>query len=269
MLSRLGKKTILSKKIIPHFPKHEIWIEPFFGAGGMFFNKPLSKYNLVNDLDKDVSNLFIQVMTNKNELYDSFKRMPIHKDLLDYWSKNIPEDKLLKALRFLLVSNFTYLGKQDTLHFVPNRKKETFYNSIDRIFSLLEHVVFNSEDFRRFFKSLSLPKKDFGKPSKSKGKSFVYADPPYLDTTSTYDSNTWSKQDVIDLFACLNNLGIRYAYSEYNNEFVLDTASDLNLNIINIGEKRSIKNKNLDILITNYKPTQLELFQIPDMQLAS
>ena len=40
ILRRLGNKKLIAEKIICHFPPHEIYIEPFFGAGGMFFNKP-------------------------------------------------------------------------------------------------------------------------------------------------------------------------------------------------------------------------------------
>lgn len=45
ILRRLGNKSKLAAKIIPYFPAHKIYIEPFFGAGGMFFNKPKAKYN--------------------------------------------------------------------------------------------------------------------------------------------------------------------------------------------------------------------------------
>lgn len=43
ILRRIGNKKRLLQKIISFFPKHEIYIEPFFGAGGIFFSKPLAK----------------------------------------------------------------------------------------------------------------------------------------------------------------------------------------------------------------------------------
>lgn len=62
ILRRLGNKKKIAQEIQKHFPPHKIYIEPFFGAGGMFFNKPKAKYNIVNDLDSDVFNLFQVVM---------------------------------------------------------------------------------------------------------------------------------------------------------------------------------------------------------------
>ena len=53
ILRRLGNKKKIAKEIQKYFPPHKIYIEPFFGAGGMFFNKPKAKYNIVNDLDSD------------------------------------------------------------------------------------------------------------------------------------------------------------------------------------------------------------------------
>ena len=46
ILSRLGNKSAIADKIIQYFPSHEIYIEPFFGAGGMFFNKPKVYFKL-------------------------------------------------------------------------------------------------------------------------------------------------------------------------------------------------------------------------------
>ena len=53
ILRRLGNKQAIAQDIIKYFPEHKIYIEPFFGAGGMFFNKPKAKYNIVNDLENE------------------------------------------------------------------------------------------------------------------------------------------------------------------------------------------------------------------------
>ena len=51
---------------------------------------------------------------------------------------------------------------------------------------------------------------------------------------------------------CINS-GIRFAMSEFENPKVLELAKERNLNIIPICERQSIKNRNTEILITNYK----------------
>ena len=62
LLRRVGKKLgLLAKEIQSHFPNNfNIWIEPFFGAGGMFFSlEKECQYYLVSDSDKEVFNFFL------------------------------------------------------------------------------------------------------------------------------------------------------------------------------------------------------------------
>ena len=55
ILNRLGNKRLLAPIISSYFPQHTTYIEPFFGAGGMFFyKKPRAKFSILNDIDDDV-----------------------------------------------------------------------------------------------------------------------------------------------------------------------------------------------------------------------
>ena len=67
ILTRVGNKKRIASYIYKLFPEHNLYIEPFFGAGGMFFQKPRSKYNIVNDLDSDVYNLFMVILNQKED----------------------------------------------------------------------------------------------------------------------------------------------------------------------------------------------------------
>jgi len=86
VLRRQGSKRMIADKIIPLFPKHDLYIELFFGAGGMFFSKPKARWNIVNDLDGDVFNLFmvLQDKDKKNELHEYMKSVAYSDNLLDY-----------------------------------------------------------------------------------------------------------------------------------------------------------------------------------------
>ena len=41
--------------------------------------------------------------------------------------------------------------------------------------------------------------------------------------------------------------------SEFDNPMILDLAKQMNLNVIIIGERQSMKNRNVEILVTNYQ----------------
>lgn len=258
ILRRLGNKNKIAQEIQQYFPPHKIYIEPFFGAGGMFFNKPKAKYNIVNDLDSDVFNLFQVVMNQKEELEKAFYMMPIHSDLLDYWKKNEETEPIKKALRFLFLSNFTIMGSGSGIRIGASggTNKNIFDENINETFDLLKNVQFNNCDCKRFINSISF---DDRKTPTETNESFIYCDPPYLGTNDNY-SNSFTEQDSEDLFNCLNETKCKFAMSEFDHPFILEQAKKHNLNVIIIGERQNLKNRRTEILVTNYKNSQQTLF---------
>ena len=53
-----GSKWRISEWIISHFPKHKVYCEPFFGSGAVFFNKTQTYIETINDIDRNIVNLF-------------------------------------------------------------------------------------------------------------------------------------------------------------------------------------------------------------------
>ncbi|MEJ2905051.1 DNA adenine methylase [Pedobacter panaciterrae] len=260
ILRRNGNKSQIARLITPHFPEHKIYIEPFFGAGGMFFNKPKAKYNFLNDLDDDVFNLFMVIKNRREELYRSIELMPIHQTLMKLWKKNKEDDDLWRAVRFLFISNFTYLSKGYNIKFTADNSKDILLSRIEPTFEYMKDARFMNVDFRKVLKMIS-----FGDESAlcKRSDSFIYSDGPYFETDGWYTENSNKEQDVIDHFDMLCNSGIRFGMSEFDNPFILDNAKQRGLNVITIGERRNLKNRRTEVLITNYEPTaQQSLFNI-------
>ncbi len=254
ILRRLGNKSAIAHKIIPHFPPHKIFVEPFFGAGGMFFNKPKAKYNIVNDLDSDVFNLFQVVMNQKEELEKAFYMMPIHSDLLEYWKKNEETEPIKKALRIVFLSNNTMMGTESKSRFISGNNKQVFLKYLDITQELLFDVLFSNEDCVKFLKSIGF------RNDREKEQTFIYSDPPYLETNDNY-SNSFTEQDSFDLFEANQKTGCKWAMSEFNHPFILDQAKERGLNVITIGERQNLKNRRIEILVTNYENSQLTIFK--------
>ena len=250
ILRRLGNKKKLAKKIQAYFPPHKIYIEPFFGAGGMFFNKPKAKYNIVNDLDSDVFNLFQVVMNQKEELEKAFYMMPIHSDLFKFYMKNNITEPIQRAVRFIFLSNFSFLGKMDCMKLGDGKGgKEMFHKNIDKTFDIINGVDFSNKKADSFIKSISY---------KDVKNTFIYCDPPYLGTIDNY-SNSFTESDSLDLFTTLQETGCKWAMSEFDHPFILQQAKERNLNVIILGERQNLKNRRTEILVTNYKIRQQSL----------
>ena len=249
ILRRLGNKSRIAHKIIPYFPPHKIYVEPFFGAGGMFFQKPQAPYNILNDLDSDVYNLW-NVVSNEESLRkftDLAELMPIHSDLLAFWKENTESDPIRKAARFIFLSNYGLYGKPDNITFRSENTKKILLENLKLIQDRIKFCQFSNFDFEKCINSLSF------RSHLDIDNTLIYCDPPYLGTTDNY-SNSFTESDSLRLFNVLQESGCKFAISEFDNPFILEQAKQRNLNIIEIGERQSLKNRNMEILITNYKP---------------
>lgn len=247
ILRRLGNKKAIAQDIIKYFPKHDIYVEPFFGAGGMFFNKPKAKINFLNDLDSDVFNLFQVVVNQKDEFFELLEITPYSSELFNFWKINQETENVKKAVRFVYLSNFGFLGKESCIKMDTRNHKDWALINFNKTIDFLKDcsLKFTNFDFRKAIKSISLDEKAIK-------KTFIYCDPPYLGTCDNY-SNSFTEQDSIDLFDCLQAKGCKFAISEFDNPFILEQAKQRGLNIIIIGERRNLKNRRTEILITNYE----------------
>lgn len=254
ILVRLGNKRRLIKKISTCFPKHRMRIELFFGAGGSFFYLPKPKYSILNDLDDDVSNLYLVIQNQLEALRYEIEIIPISESLIKYWKKNQEIDPIKKAIRFLFLSNFTYLGKGDTLRIGLDNSKETILKNLNITFEYLRNSKITNRDFREV-----LPRISFSKGLNDKENCFIFLDPIYLDTESNYRTPKWHEKDMIDCLDIMINCGIKCAMSEFNHPVVVAEALKRGLNIITIGERSNIKNRRTEILITNYLPDQIKM----------
>ena len=254
ILTRPGNKRRMHKFLHTHFPPHKMRIELFFGAGGSFFYLPEPKYSILNDLDDDVTNLYLTVQNNKEELIKEIIKMPISETLIKYYKKNLEVDPIKKATRFVLLSNFTYLGKGDTLRVGLDNAKKSIIKNIDLTFLKLQNCKILNRDFREVLSTIS-----FTKGLNDRENCLVYLDPIYHETEYWYKVPKWTKSDTIDCLDIVANCGIPSAMSEFNNEFVIKEAKERNLNIIFLKERNNIKNVRTEILITNYSQNQLTI----------
>ena len=69
----VGGKRRLAKKILPLFPKHTAYVEPFCGGAALFFLKDESKVEVLNDLNGELVNLYRIIKHHLEEFLRHFK----------------------------------------------------------------------------------------------------------------------------------------------------------------------------------------------------
>jgi len=248
ILRYVGSKQAIYKKIIPHFPEHKNFISFNVGSGGMFFNKrPIAKYNFLNDIDDNISNLFKVILLKKNEFKNVLETIPYHQGIWNWLKKTDFTDDIMKAIKFLYLNNFGFFGLDGTLKIECRTSLKTAISRIEKTFKFLnEHnCQFLTKDFRNVLKSISLT---------NKKDSFIYSDPPYLGSNERISyQKGWAVSDSIDLLDISVNCGINMAISEFDNSIIIKLAKERKLNIIPITKRKNIRNMRTEILITNYK----------------
>ncbi|MBE0599482.1 MAG: DNA adenine methylase [Desulfuromonadales bacterium] len=109
----IGGKRRLAKEILPLFPEHTCYVEPFCGAAAIFFLKPSSKVEVLNDLNGDLVNLYRVIQHHLEEFCRQFKWALVSRELFS-WLKDTPPHVLTdiqRATRFYYLQKMGFGGK--------------------------------------------------------------------------------------------------------------------------------------------------------------
>lgn len=75
-----GSKYRIADWIIAHFPNHKVYLEPYFGAGAIFFNKQPAYIETINDIDGNIVNLFKVCREHPEQLATAVNLTPFARD---------------------------------------------------------------------------------------------------------------------------------------------------------------------------------------------
>ncbi len=111
----IGGKRKLADHILPLFPDHHCYVEPFAGAAALFFLKQPSPVEVLNDINGELVNLYRVVKHHLEELYRQFKWALTSRQNWD-WLQSTPTEILTdvqRAARFLYLQKLAFGGKVD------------------------------------------------------------------------------------------------------------------------------------------------------------
>ena len=104
----IGGKRRLAKHILPLFPAHTCYVEPFCGAAALYFLKAPSKTEVINDINGELVNLYRVVKHHLEEFVRQFKWALVSRQIYK-WLQDTPEETLTDIQR---AARFYYLQKQ-------------------------------------------------------------------------------------------------------------------------------------------------------------
>lgn len=109
-----GGKQIMAQTIVSMLPTHRIYCEPFFGGGAVFFAKPKSYLEAINDTNVRLVTFYEQVMTNFDKLQQMVQNTLYaeseYKRAIEIYYNRIPASDIEVAWSVWMVTNFSFSG---------------------------------------------------------------------------------------------------------------------------------------------------------------
>jgi DNA adenine methylase len=109
----IGGKRRLAEQIIPLFPEHVCYVEPFCGAAAVFFHKQPSKAEVLNDVNGELINLYRVVKHHLEEFIRQFKWAFTSRQIYKWHQLTVPETltDIQRAARFFYLQKLSFGGK--------------------------------------------------------------------------------------------------------------------------------------------------------------
>ena len=113
IMSWMGGKRRMAKHILPEFPEHDCYVEPFCGGAALFFMKAPSRVEVINDLDGEVVNLYRVIANHLEEFMRQFKWALISRTMFEWAKLQVPSTltDIQRAARFFYLQQLCFGAK--------------------------------------------------------------------------------------------------------------------------------------------------------------
>lgn len=202
--------------IVSIMPKHTTYVEPFFGSGAVFFNKPRSTIETINDIDSRIVNLFRVLRDQPDELCRLIRLTPLSREEYSL-SYRISKDPVEDARRTLVRSWQAIGGKtSDRTGWRSNinmngSKAEEWEHLDQRIMAVTQRLKQAQIEHQDALKLLDR----YNRPGV-----LAYVDPPYLLSTRSkrHYAHEYTDADHEALLDLLQNFEGDVIISGYESE---------------------------------------------------
>jgi DNA adenine methylase len=247
-LSYIGGKRALAKQIIAIFPEHTTYVEAFAGGAQVFFHKPPSKVEVLNDLDGELVNFYRVCQQHHEELIRYFRFMVRSREWFALLKSTDPRTltDVQRAARHMYLLKNSFEGLVRDPHYSINIVQPPSFN-LERLPNLIE------ESHKRLMRVQieSLPYEEilarFDGPA-----TLFYLDPPYYDR-ALYNYNLKPK-DFATLAERLKPLHGKFVLSLNDVPEVRALFKDFSIRDIDLHytAQKHVGRRYKEVLITNF-----------------
>lgn len=245
-IPRMGGKSQLRKTIISMIPEHICYVELFFGAGWVYFGKETSKVEVINDIDRELINLFKMIKYHAPEIERMLEYEFSGRDMFEEYKNCTVEylTEIHRAVRFLYLITQSFAGKGDCYGYrTSSRPRSQIYKDV--LVDLKERLRNTYVENLSFEKIIDKYDREY---------SFFFADPPYFETTGY--GNEFGEKEHLLLRDKLINLKGKFLLTINDHEVVREWYKGFNIKEVKVNYSISKEAKGRkdykELIITNY-----------------
>ena len=247
-----GKQTMLPH-ILPLIPEHQIYVEPFFGGGAVFWAKQPAKAEIINDFNANVVN-FYEVLKSDFEALKSLVEKTIvsretYKSALVMYHSPFLFSPVKRAWAFWYATNTGFSNQVQNCRFERSGKNVSNLNNKILEFSenyseRLKHVQIENNDACAVIASHDSP------------NSFIYCDPPYVGAHKGHYGG-YLQEHFNELLEALSKVKGKFLLSSYQNDELLKYVERFGWFqkevVMSLGTSRTAGRKRIEVLTANYE----------------
>ena len=250
-----GGKQRLASRIIKLLPEHEGYVEPFCGGAAVFWCKLPSRWEVLNDTNRELTNFYEQVKNDfvslEKEVRISLHSREAFRDAQAIYARPGLHSPVKRAWAVWMLANTGYSGLLDGSFGYDRSGQSTKKltnkrnNFTEELAIGLQNVQLESCDALRIIRS------------RDTAQTLYYCDPPYVGTDQGhYDG--YSKDDYEQLLRALAQIEGKFLLSSYRSESLSRAVTEHGWYSVEIEMPKAVsKGKTkIEVLTANY-PIQL------------
>jgi DNA adenine methylase len=251
-----GGKQQLTEIIVRLIPPHRLYCEPFIGGAAIFFAKPASKVEIINDINSEIVNLYEVIQRDfpalQSEIHISLHSRKLHRHAEVIYKNPDMFDKIKRAWAVWTLANMSFGSMLDgtfgyDLNGTVSQRLANKRNAFtEQIAIRLQNVQIECCDALRIIRSRDTP------------DTFFYLDPPYPDTDQGhYDG--YSSDDFHALLETISKIQGKFLLSSFRHKLLAEYKEQYHWSQFEILMNKSITaqtghtSKKIEVLTANYQ----------------
>ena len=255
-----GKQTLL-KYLLPLIPQHRLYCEPFFGGGAVFFAKPKSEVEVINDINNEVINFYKVIKTKfpelQKEIQSTLHSRELYKRAMEIYNNPTKYSDVKRAWALWTATNQGFagmigswgFGKDDSKEAALANKRDAFTNNYEK--RLTKVQVENNSAIKVINRC-------------DDKETFIYADPPYIGSDQGHYKG-YSENDYRELLNALSKVKGKFLLSSYPSKILTSYINKFKWKVQKINKSVAVTKHTdkvkTEMIVMNYDPKKIQAFQ--------